>query len=502
MERDPHVDPDVSPPASSSSRIEKVRIDFQKPQVIATFSFDESRRFHNDDRSKKYFRWPPLPEQGGGGFEEHGGAHWGRKSHSFSHGRTRSRGADLNYGYERLVSRNEEVNEHLDALLASLIFRAQAGAEPLSKSSTGTPRLYDPASDLDRRRSNVITWRGIMTRIFTALNQDPKVRDSKGISNRPEGFSLNAMALGSTLYLEDHVDQRKAREERERKGKDERLSRFGYYGYSFESFCTVGSPEEAKVSPFDSKSREWGYEGRGRYPPGWSGDVNTNVQWCQVVKTRLNETRMILGGEVDCEEEEEEEEEEESVELKTSVVLNPNNPRSIPLFELKLLRIYFQSFLLGIPSILVGFRDAQGHLVTAQEFNTLEIPRLVRGKELPVGWDALDSMRFADRILNWIRKVIVNETRTCLLADRGGVVGGTLTPPPSQQASQTYPVFRVDFSGPEFDCLTIRRLSLTEVDEIQHGDPDVTQEINTNKQPRVGFLTARYYEWNRDVLGQ
>jgi len=33
----------------------------------------------------------------------------------------------------------------------------------------------------------------------------------------------------------------------------------------------------------------------------WGGDVDTNVQWCSVVKTKIgNNIRLILGGEVDC----------------------------------------------------------------------------------------------------------------------------------------------------------------------------------------------------------
>ena len=28
--------------------------------------------------------------------------------------------------------------------------------------------------------------------------------------------------------------------------------------------------------------------------------MNTNVQWCSVVKTKLGNTRLVIGGEVDC----------------------------------------------------------------------------------------------------------------------------------------------------------------------------------------------------------
>ena len=52
-----------------------------------------------------------------------------------------------------------------------------------------------------------------------------------------------------------------------------------YYGYSFESWCTASRPDA---------------------PSAWGGDIDTNVQWCSVVKTKLGGTRMVIGGEVDC----------------------------------------------------------------------------------------------------------------------------------------------------------------------------------------------------------
>lgn len=54
-----------------------------------------------------------------------------------------------------------------------------------------------------------------------------------------------------------------------------------YYGYAFESYCTSPSPTSPK-------------------PNRWGGDVDTNVQWCSVVKTKLGNTRILIGGEVDC----------------------------------------------------------------------------------------------------------------------------------------------------------------------------------------------------------
>jgi len=63
-----------------------------------------------------------------------------------------------------------------------------------------------------------------------------------------------------------------------------------YYGYAFESYCTSETPN----------TRGPRSEPHPKHPPGWGGDVNTNVQWCSVVRTKLGDTRMIIGGEVDC----------------------------------------------------------------------------------------------------------------------------------------------------------------------------------------------------------
>lgn len=58
-----------------------------------------------------------------------------------------------------------------------------------------------------------------------------------------------------------------------------------YYGYAFESYCTSAHPPNKDHAPRSS---------------GWGEDVDTNVQWCSVVKTKLADTRIVIGGEVDC----------------------------------------------------------------------------------------------------------------------------------------------------------------------------------------------------------
>lgn len=60
----------------------------------------------------------------------------------------------------------------------------------------------------------------------------------------------------------------------------------GYWGYRFETLCTVSQPPH-KVNKEELKKRD-------------NESANTNVQYCVVVKTKLGNNSIIMGAEVDC----------------------------------------------------------------------------------------------------------------------------------------------------------------------------------------------------------
>ena len=68
--------------------------------------------------------------------------------------------------------------------------------------------------------------------------------------------------------------------------------------------------------------------------------MNTNVQWCHIVKTKLGSNRIIMGGEVDCVETLDaatDSEREGTVELKTNLpVVTPEDQTKL---DIKMLRI-------------------------------------------------------------------------------------------------------------------------------------------------------------------
>lgn len=71
---------------------------------------------------------------------------------------------------------------------------------------------------------------------------------------------------------------------------------------------------------------------------------------CSVVKTKLGEHSLILGAEVDCQTDDKvpNDPARNYVELKTSKIIT--NEREMRNFEkFKLIKFYFQSFLIGVP---------------------------------------------------------------------------------------------------------------------------------------------------------
>src|SRR5271156_3153570 len=85
------------------------------------------------------------------------------------------------------------------------------------------------------------------------------------------------------------------------------------------------------------------------------------------------------------------------VELKTSV--SPQSDRDLLAFERKLMKFWIQSFLLGVPKIIVGFRDQNGILVRIEEMETEKIPGTVK-KRGKATWDGNMCINFAAGFLD------------------------------------------------------------------------------------------------------
>ncbi|KAH9921552.1 RAI1-domain-containing protein [Epithele typhae] len=328
--------------------------------------------------------------------------------------------ADLKYGYDRWIKRPEE-KTRLDGLLRAIDCVMQKTDTNMG-AGCGRQWLHDIA---------VVTWRGVMTKILTAPYEE---RDK---------CELNAMLVNGTLYLEEHTTDAKLIDKENLAPRQRQQT---YYGYSFESWCTSSSPGVPER-----------IQGQ---PVGWGGDVDTNVQWCSVVKTKLGDNRLVIGGEVDCVRDRFKGQTDTFVELKTSMSIR--GPEDEARFEKKMLRFYMQSFLLGVPEVVVGFRTPAGRLTTTQSFKTVQLPRLVRGK--PHGWDPQICLYWGQQFISSLRSQIAATLQVENQADGGGMRR----------------VWRVTLSPRE--GATVRLLDDVGVQEVVSGDD------------RVGFMPAWFFD--------
>lgn len=80
------------------------------------------------------------------------------------------------------------------------------------------------------------------------------------------------------------------------------------------------------------------------------------------------------------------------MELKTSQVIR--NQREEQRFRSKMLKFWAQSFLLGIPEVVVGFRTPEGRIASVQSFPTLDFPGMVNKER---EWDGGVCLDFGVR---------------------------------------------------------------------------------------------------------
>uniref|UniRef100_A0A8C4NET0 Decapping nuclease n=1 Tax=Eptatretus burgeri TaxID=7764 RepID=A0A8C4NET0_EPTBU len=230
-------------------------------------------------------------------------------------------------------------------------------------------RLDHIVSWLSRHRSQgggnwgyFVTWRGHLTKVLGTPYE------------RREGWQLAATLFRGTRYMSE-VETEAARREREMRSL--RQKQMCYWGYKFEQYMTADRP---------------GGE------PDVSRPVNTNEGFCTVVRTRLAGHSLVFAGEVDCRAGERPPP-SSYVELKTSrEVVTPGQ-------RFKLMKWWAQSFLIGVPRIVVGFRDDSGHVQHLQTYETLKIPKMSEEKM----WNAAVSLNFCEAFLSFLKEVVTRD---------------------------------------------------------------------------------------------
>ncbi|KAL7797652.1 RAI1 like PD-XK nuclease domain-containing protein [Trichoderma ceciliae] len=275
-------------------------------------------------------------------------------------------GADLSLGFNTFVKQDDSKNEHIDSLLNAIASHEQ---------ETGT-----------RIDANIVTWRGMMTKILAAPFE------------QFDGFEMIATRYQGTIFIEENHAHKMLSRQNEDRGKPRRgppLELMQYWGYKFETLSTL-------PSPWAETSRDF-VEGREHHV------VNNKEQYCSIVRTGIGKTVLCLGGEVDAIWDCKPQEKGNPinwVELKTTAEIRHGG--DIENFHRKLMKYWIQSFLLGVPKIIVGFRTRDGILVDIQEIETHNIPQTVNSRP-NAAWNADICVNFAAGFLEWLMETINDE---------------------------------------------------------------------------------------------
>lgn len=123
--------------------------------------------------------------------------------------------------------------------------------------------------------------------------------------------------------------------------------------------------------------------------------VNTWREFGVVFKSKLGSHRLIFGAEVDGLDDDA----STYIELKTCRILKEPSHFST-FYQQKLMSFWAQSFLAGIPKILVGFRSDRGIVKSIEYIEVNEIPRITRGK---VTWCPESMLNFGIIFLDWLK---------------------------------------------------------------------------------------------------
>ena len=186
-----------------------------------------------------------------------------------------------------------------------------------------------------------------------------------------DDWCIGVKRLTDQRWLLSVRDTRRRRDEELSQSDAQRL--MSYFGYRFEALCTGHDP---------------------------STPIDANDEYVGLFNCKLGDHRLAVAAEIDCVDDS-----GTYVELKTNKLLA--SKRLVGTFErFKMFKFWVQSYLVGVPRVIVGFRD-EDELRKGQAFDTLELPGLAAaGAQGRPSWRPQACLGFADAVLEWLRAAL------------------------------------------------------------------------------------------------
>lgn len=205
--------------------------------------------------------------------------------------------------------------------------------------------------------------------------------------------------MKGTIYIEENhaykaasKEAQKARFSRNR-GPPQDMAM--YWGYKFETLSLLNKP--------------WGETTREEIEGREDEVVDNYAQYCSICRTEIGGASMVIGGEVDGVlgyKPDDPQAPARWVELKTSK--QPEHERDRWVLDKKLLKFWAQSFLLNVPTIVIGFRSRDGRLLNIDEISTQQIPSRIQ-QQGTYKWNGNICINFTGQFLDFLKQTIVGD---------------------------------------------------------------------------------------------
>ncbi|XP_066929896.1 decapping and exoribonuclease protein-like [Clytia hemisphaerica] len=274
---------------------------------------------------------------------------------------------DLRDGYDSHIEKDDDIKERLTHLLTWI------------KRNTNKFRLNNENAkeQVHQLNTDFVAWRGHFTK-FLCTPYETR-----------EPWKMAVTLFNGTIYISE-VETEKA--EFDRKHRSPRQKEMCYWGFRFEGYLT--KPMHEACDEEEEKQPKV---------------TNTNEAYCSIVRTRLKNHSILIGAEVDCcVKDSKAAPPLNYVELKTSRIMQHFKQR-MNFSRYKLLKFWAQSFLVGLPKIVVGLRDDDGIVRELKTYKTMEIPQVC--KEFRNCWDPTICMNFLDKLLSWLKQIVTIDNK-------------------------------------------------------------------------------------------
>lgn len=281
---------------------------------------------------------------------------------------------DLKGGFKKFQCKDESKDQHLDPLLTAIMIKEK------SKSK--------------KSKADVISFRGVMTKLLCLPYE-------KG-----EDIDLNLELFDGQIFMEEDHEQKEAK----KRPMNENQEQMCFYGWKFEALATLDKP--------------WAETEREEIMNRHKKKVNNIEQYCSVVRSGVGKVKTLIGGEVDCvydfKPSDGSDPLKHYVELKTSAMIEHEGQAKT--FERKLFKTWAQSFLIGLPTVIYGFRDQNGFVKSVEEYKVDALPNLIKQGVSEKGriWNGNDAIAWYGAVLEWIKSTIVEENCTYRLEYKAG----------------------------------------------------------------------------------